>query len=220
MPTPPAEPERISPAEPERMPTPPAETTFGKGGSLCFVNEIEVTSSLITRCDKRVPRQFPLPSCQTPGSWKEDPLSVEWTYEKPLPPSLYYKSRSQKPVASFYSRDMEDELAFTLNLALYQEADLERHGAQTLTTWTLLAQAVLDGCFRQKWPDSVFQVPDACPICLGTMHWPEKERTVYAFSHTLPPTTPRREKHLSPLQSTQPFEDTLDTVTSPRKMRE
>ncbi|GFS56560.1 hypothetical protein TNIN_278211 [Trichonephila inaurata madagascariensis] len=55
-------------------------------------------------------------------SW--DPLSVEWTYEKPLPPSLYYKSRPQKPVVSFYSRDMEDELALTLNLALYQEADL------------------------------------------------------------------------------------------------
>ncbi|GFY72292.1 hypothetical protein TNIN_19111 [Trichonephila inaurata madagascariensis] len=49
---------------------------------------------------------------------------VESTNEKPLPPSVYYKSRAQKPVASFYSRDMEDELAFTLNLALYQEVDL------------------------------------------------------------------------------------------------
>ncbi|GFY40770.1 hypothetical protein TNIN_158231 [Trichonephila inaurata madagascariensis] len=85
MPTLPAEPERISPAEPERM------TTFG-----------EVPSTIY--------------------SW--DPLSVECTYEKTLPPSLYYKSRAQKPVASFYSQDMEDELAFTLNLALYQEADL------------------------------------------------------------------------------------------------
>ncbi|GFS56048.1 hypothetical protein TNIN_127741 [Trichonephila inaurata madagascariensis] len=190
------------------------------------------------------------------------------------------KAGAQKPV-TFYSRDMEDELAFTLNLALYQEADLgdyitfmmkfrtifnslkpseviqletvyamdiidllvqvlpdhephdvpwfecfsyfepvdlhsdymereaskgkgafiqalwteyakpklyglvykawRRHGAQTLTTWTILAQAVLDGCYRQKWPDSVFQVPDACPICLGTMHWPEKTHCGHAF---------------------------------------
>ncbi|GFX56588.1 hypothetical protein TNCV_5035071 [Trichonephila clavipes] len=28
-----------------------------------------------------------------------------------------------------------------------------RYGAQNLTTWTRLAQAVLDGCFGQKWPD-------------------------------------------------------------------
>ncbi|GFS57001.1 hypothetical protein TNIN_65901 [Trichonephila inaurata madagascariensis] len=34
------------------------------------------------------------------------------------------KAEAQKPVASFYSRDMEDERAFTLNLTLYQEADL------------------------------------------------------------------------------------------------
>ncbi|GFS58269.1 hypothetical protein TNIN_197481, partial [Trichonephila inaurata madagascariensis] len=34
------------------------------------------------------------------------------------------KAGAQKPVTSFYSRDMEDKLAFTLNLALYQEANL------------------------------------------------------------------------------------------------
>ncbi|GFX86149.1 hypothetical protein TNCV_2560311 [Trichonephila clavipes] len=49
-----------------------------------------------------------------------------------------------------------------------------QYGAQNLTTWTQLAQTVLDGCFVQKWPDSVFQVPDSCSICLSTMHWPEK----------------------------------------------
>ncbi|GFT83718.1 uncharacterized protein TNCV_3891011 [Trichonephila clavipes] len=36
----------------------------------------------------------------------------------------------------------------------------KRHGPQNLTTWTLLAQAVLDGCYAEKWPDTVFQVPD------------------------------------------------------------
>ncbi|GFX64551.1 hypothetical protein TNCV_2811761 [Trichonephila clavipes] len=53
--------------------------------------------------------------------------------------------------------------------------------AQNLTTWTQLAQAVLDGCFGQKWPDSIFQVPDSCSICLSTMHWPEKTQCGHAF---------------------------------------
>ncbi|GFY29063.1 uncharacterized protein TNCV_4721911 [Trichonephila clavipes] len=56
-----------------------------------------------------------------------------------------------------------------------------RYGAQNLTTWTRLAQAVLDGCFGQKWPDCVFQVPDACSICLSTMHWPETTQCGHAF---------------------------------------
>ncbi|GFW62906.1 hypothetical protein TNCV_4452551 [Trichonephila clavipes] len=31
---------------------------------------------------------------------------------------------------------------------------------QILTPWIHLAQMVLDGCYGQKWPDTVFQVPD------------------------------------------------------------
>ncbi|GFV19575.1 hypothetical protein TNCV_478011 [Trichonephila clavipes] len=57
----------------------------------------------------------------------------------------------------------------------------KRHGAQNLTTWTRLAQTVLDGCFGQKWPDCVFQVPDTCSICLSPMHWPEKTRCGHSF---------------------------------------
>ncbi|GFW54227.1 uncharacterized protein TNCV_1560051 [Trichonephila clavipes] len=56
-----------------------------------------------------------------------------------------------------------------------------RYNAQNLTTWTRLAQAELDGCFGQKWPDCVFQVPDSCSICLRTMHWPEKMQCGHAF---------------------------------------
>ncbi|GFY62456.1 hypothetical protein TNIN_135021 [Trichonephila inaurata madagascariensis] len=37
---------------------------------------------------------------------------------------VLYKSRAQKPVASFYSRDIEDEKALALNLAVYQGTDL------------------------------------------------------------------------------------------------
>ncbi|GFT50693.1 hypothetical protein TNCV_567911 [Trichonephila clavipes] len=47
-----------------------------------------------------------------------------------------------------------------------------RYGAQNLTTWTQLAQAVLDGCFEQKWSDKVFQMPDSFSFCLSPMHWP------------------------------------------------
>ncbi|GFV96539.1 hypothetical protein TNCV_3260031 [Trichonephila clavipes] len=39
-----------------------------------------------------------------------------------------------------------------------------RHGPQDLTSWTGLAQAVLDGSYGQKWPDAVFQEPDSCAI--------------------------------------------------------
>ncbi|GFW61532.1 hypothetical protein TNCV_347801 [Trichonephila clavipes] len=50
----------------------------------------------------------------------------------------------------------------------------KRQGPQNLPTWTLLAQVVLDGCYAEKWPDTVFQVPDVCSICLSPMHWPER----------------------------------------------
>ncbi|GFU91755.1 hypothetical protein TNCV_3994571 [Trichonephila clavipes] len=56
-----------------------------------------------------------------------------------------------------------------------------RYGAQNLTTWTRLAQAVLYGCFGQKLPNCVFQVPDSCSICLSPMHWPEKTQCGHAF---------------------------------------
>ncbi|GFW27959.1 hypothetical protein TNCV_768391 [Trichonephila clavipes] len=56
-----------------------------------------------------------------------------------------------------------------------------RYDAQNLTTWTRLAQAVLDGCFGQKWPNCVSQVPDSFSICLSTMHWAEKTQCGHAF---------------------------------------
>ncbi|GFY67196.1 hypothetical protein TNIN_418051 [Trichonephila inaurata madagascariensis] len=46
----------------------------------------------------------------------------------------------------------------------------KRYGPQILTTWTQLDQAVLNGCYGEKWSDTVFQVPDSCPIrvrCTG-----------------------------------------------------
>ncbi|GFU75232.1 hypothetical protein TNCV_2056751 [Trichonephila clavipes] len=43
-------------------------------------------------------------------------------------------------------------------------------GSQTLPPWIKLAQMLLDGCYGQKWPDSVFQVPDSCPFCLTPIH--------------------------------------------------
>ncbi|GFX42128.1 uncharacterized protein TNCV_2135431 [Trichonephila clavipes] len=36
----------------------------------------------------------------------------------------------------------------------------KRHGPLNMTTWTLLAQAVLDGCYGEKLHNTMFQVPD------------------------------------------------------------
>ncbi|GFW27979.1 hypothetical protein TNCV_768591 [Trichonephila clavipes] len=58
---------------------------------------------------------------------------------------------------------------------------LRRPSPQDLTSWTELAQVVLDGCYGQKWPDTVFQVPDSCSICLSPMHWPEKTHCGHIF---------------------------------------
>ncbi|GFV02798.1 hypothetical protein TNCV_2789831 [Trichonephila clavipes] len=35
------------------------------------------------------------------------------------------------------------------------------------------------GCYAEKWPDTVFQVPDVCSIC--PMHWPEKTHCGHGF---------------------------------------
>ncbi|GFU21040.1 hypothetical protein TNCV_4895191 [Trichonephila clavipes] len=63
----------------------------------------------------------------------------------------------------------------------------EQHGAQTLTLWTLLAQAVLDECYGQEWPEIVFQVPNECPVC--PMHWPEKNAVWPQILQELPRAT-------------------------------
>ncbi|GFX56561.1 hypothetical protein TNCV_5034801 [Trichonephila clavipes] len=52
-------------------------------------------------------------------------------------------------------------------------------GTQNLTTSTLLAEAVLDGCYAEKWPYTMFQVPDVCSIC--PMHCPEKTHCGHEF---------------------------------------
>ncbi|GFX55040.1 hypothetical protein TNCV_2305621 [Trichonephila clavipes] len=59
-------------------------------------------------------------------------------------------------------------------------ARLETLWCSKLDHLTRLASSV-DGCFGQKWPDCVFQVPDSCSICLSTMHWPEKTQCGHAF---------------------------------------
>ncbi|GFW67815.1 hypothetical protein TNCV_3871461 [Trichonephila clavipes] len=58
----------------------------------------------------------------------------------------------------------------------------KRHGPQNLNTWTLLTQAVLDGCYAEKWPDTVFQVHEVCSICLSPMHWPEIHTVAMGFT--------------------------------------
>ncbi|GFW64500.1 hypothetical protein TNCV_813351 [Trichonephila clavipes] len=54
-------------------------------------------------------------------------------------------------------------------------------GPQTLSPWLYLAQRVLDRCYEQKWLDTMFQVPDACPICLTPIHKQERTQCGHVF---------------------------------------
>ncbi|GFW11800.1 hypothetical protein TNCV_4100121 [Trichonephila clavipes] len=54
-------------------------------------------------------------------------------------------------------------------------------GPQTLAPWVQLAQMVLDGFYGQKWPDTMFQVLDACPICLTSIHKQERTQCGHVF---------------------------------------
>ncbi|GFW63893.1 hypothetical protein TNCV_705991 [Trichonephila clavipes] len=81
-----------------------------------------------------------------------------------------------------------------------------------LSSWIKLAQMVLDGCYGLKWPDSVFQVPDSCPICLTPIHKPERTQSGHVF-HKL-----CLLQHLSHLQSI--IDRPINTMLSPRKMGE
>ncbi|GFV82089.1 hypothetical protein TNCV_2789871 [Trichonephila clavipes] len=93
------------------------------------------------------------------------------------------------------------------------------HGAQNLTTWTRLAQAVLDGCFGRKWPG--LRLPSARLVFDLPQH------DALAGKDAMRPYLHLRcllrhldVSHTCPLQSTQPFADPLDTALSPRKMGE
>ncbi|GFT01998.1 hypothetical protein TNCV_2635861 [Trichonephila clavipes] len=102
-----------------------------------------------------------------------------------IPRVRAFSSFEPKDVSSDY---LEQEAskgkgAFILALwTLYAKSKLyrlaykawKRHGTQNLTTWTVLAQVVLDGCYAEKWSDTVFQVPGVCSICLSPMHWPKR----------------------------------------------
>ncbi|GFX70567.1 hypothetical protein TNCV_875411 [Trichonephila clavipes] len=108
------------------------------------------------------------------------------------PFSLVFASFEPKDVSSDYLEQeaVKGKGAFIQALwSLYAKSKLyslaykawKRHGPQNLTTWTLLAQAVLDGCYGEKWPDTLFEVSDVCPICLSPMHWPEKTLCGHLF---------------------------------------
>ncbi|GFY42570.1 hypothetical protein TNIN_197671 [Trichonephila inaurata madagascariensis] len=99
------------------------------------------------------------------------------------------------PFASFepadvYSDYMEQEAAkgkgafiqalWTLHAKskLYRLAykAFKRHGLQNMTILDFIGSSGVE-----KWPDTVFQVPDSCPICLSPMHWPEKTHCGHVF---------------------------------------
>ncbi|GFU74732.1 hypothetical protein TNCV_2431221 [Trichonephila clavipes] len=94
---------------------------------------------------------------------------------------------------------------------------LETLWCSKLTTWTRLAQAVLDVFWASNGPNCVFQRARLVFENLSTMHWPEKTQCGHAFhlrcllrhlyvSHTCPYA-----------EICQPLAGSLDTALSPRK---
>ncbi|GFW14424.1 hypothetical protein TNCV_3275391 [Trichonephila clavipes] len=83
-----------------------------------------------------------------------------------------------------------------------------RYGAQNLTTWTRLAQAVLDGCFgahMARFVSSKCQI--RVRFALSTMHRPRRMR----LCHALPPPTLGCEQHVPPAEHRPPSKNLLDT---------
>ncbi|GFV33266.1 hypothetical protein TNCV_1497881 [Trichonephila clavipes] len=155
-----AEPEKMPPAEPERPPLEMVDPSV-------FVNIVEVTPPLITRF---------LPD--------HDPHDVPWlepySYFEPADLDSYYiEQEAAKGKGAFIQALWTQHAIPKLDGLVYKAWG--QYGAQNLTTWTQLAQEVLDGCFGQKWSNSIFQVPDSCSICLSTMHWTEKTQCAHAF---------------------------------------
>ncbi|GFT93778.1 uncharacterized protein TNCV_4715691 [Trichonephila clavipes] len=145
-----------------------------------LVNEVEVssripTSPLITRsycgaADQSASHHHPLDIPRVRAFASFEPKDVS---------SDYFEQEASKGRGSFI------QALWTLyaksNLYRLTNKAWKRHGPPNRTTWTLLAQAVLDGCYTEKWPDTVFQVPDVCSICLSPMHWPERTHCGYVF---------------------------------------
>ncbi|GFV53393.1 hypothetical protein TNCV_1405351 [Trichonephila clavipes] len=95
-----------------------------------------------------------------------------------------------------------------------------RYGAQNLTTWTRLVQAVLDECFGltngpivSSSARRVFDLPQHDALAGNDAMRPY-------LSLALPPPTLGCEQHVPPLQNTRPSKSLLDTALSSRKMGE
>ncbi|GFX42410.1 hypothetical protein TNCV_1519741 [Trichonephila clavipes] len=71
---------------------------------------------------------------------------------------------------------------------------------------------MLDGCYGQKWPDSVFNAPDSCPICLTPIHKQERTQCGHVFHKKC------LLQHLSYQQSI--VDRPINTMLSLRKMGE
>ncbi|GFU49816.1 hypothetical protein NPIL_40801 [Nephila pilipes] len=57
----------------------------------------------------------------------------------------------------------------------------DTYGRQTVTHWIKLAQTVLDSLYGDHWPNTIFETPNDCAICLQTMHWAEKTVCGHVF---------------------------------------
>ncbi|GFS68973.1 uncharacterized protein TNCV_4569941 [Trichonephila clavipes] len=156
----PAEPEKMPPAEPERPPMDMVDWSVS-------VNTVEVTPPLITCCDKSTQTIFPHIHVKRLDFIKrcmEQPQANKRLCIKQEP--------SENPVQQTVSKNMVFRVDCHRQAQTIQFGDqgLDRAGSPDSSPWIQLAQMVLDGCYGQKWPDTVFQVPDASLICLTPIH--------------------------------------------------
>ncbi|GFT46340.1 hypothetical protein NPIL_173941 [Nephila pilipes] len=57
----------------------------------------------------------------------------------------------------------------------------DTYGRQTVAPWIKLAQTVLDSLYGDHWPNTIFEMPNDCAICLQTMHWAEETVCGHVF---------------------------------------
>ncbi|GFV20903.1 uncharacterized protein TNCV_3651141 [Trichonephila clavipes] len=147
----PAEPHR--PAEPERILTPPAQRLERVPTYTCSLQKpsevIELETIYAVNIIDLMMEILPY-----------DPHDVPWFevfsfFEPADLDSEFVEQEAAKGKAPLSS--LMYSIHASPNCTVWCTKAWRRYGAQTLTTWTRLAQAVLDGCFGQKWPDCVFK---------------------------------------------------------------
>ncbi|GFY79235.1 hypothetical protein TNIN_393091 [Trichonephila inaurata madagascariensis] len=125
-----------------------------------------------------------------------EPADLHSDYMGERPPKG--KAPSSKPLWTEYAKPKLYGLVYKTETTWCSNLDHLDSISELKRCWT--------GVLGRNGPIAYFRVPDACPILLGTMHWPERRTAAMHFTYVASLHLPRREKHLPPLQSPQSIE--------------